>query len=464
MQSASSISTPFNLKLDKIGKTVLHKNVESTDLKSVGLLARLILRMKLFTLDHRLIINKLGTLALFDQEAVSTPLIKKGKVLVIKPLSSLYLIENTKSRFGVLRGFLDGFEKACKRHDIKTKRVSLEAMSHHDLVQQVKNDKPDATFGFNVVLDRTAFLDETGVPHIACITDCATYYFELFNIPETISCFMDEDSCKLFEGFGRKDTIFLPHAIDRDLLSKPLHNKRDLEVVMTGSYFDAEVLELVWQEFFPQDLIDVLKAAAKLALSSTSLPHFLALHQVLAEKPEVASYINDSYGIIEISNMLERYIRAVDRTQLVEACINHFDVHVFSSAEDMPKWTERYGSKLHVHEECPYEKLFDLFSRSKFVLNSVPTIKHGLHERLLTSVAAGAVSVSFDTEFLEHTLPKSQSIILYKPSDMEGLISQMKNADFGRDEKLCSLIAQKHTWDDRVEHIMQVYRPQKIHP
>ncbi len=380
---------------------------------------------------------------------------------MVKPLSSLYLIENTKSRFGVLNGFLDGFEKACRAKGIRTKRIRLDTTTNDELIAQLKKDKPDATFGFNIVLDRTAFFDATKVPHVTCVTDYATYYFELLKLPETITCFVDEDSCKLFSSFGRKDTIFLPHAIDKELFTKPLTKKRDLEVVLTGSYFDPEVLELVWQEFLPKELIDILKTAASRALSSSSLPHFLALHQVLEEKPDLAKYISESFGIINIANMLEPYIRAVDRTKLIDACLNHFDVHVFSSAEDSPKWKERFGSKLNVHDECPYDQLFDLFSSSKFVLNSVPTIKHGLHERLLTSVAAGAVSVSFDTEFLELLLPRSPAVILYRPAELDKLIVEMKTGQTGRDVDLCNSFAQEHTWDARIDYLMDVL-PKKL--
>lgn len=46
-------------------------DLEITDLYTAGLYAKSIIRMKFFTLDHRLILNKLGTLALQDQKAMA---------------------------------------------------------------------------------------------------------------------------------------------------------------------------------------------------------------------------------------------------------------------------------------------------------------------------------------------------------------------------------------------------------
>lgn len=46
-------------------------DVEITDLHAAGLEAKSVIRMKFFTLDHRLIFNKLGTLASFDKKAMT---------------------------------------------------------------------------------------------------------------------------------------------------------------------------------------------------------------------------------------------------------------------------------------------------------------------------------------------------------------------------------------------------------
>lgn len=46
-------------------------DVKISDLKLAGLLAASVVRMKLFTLDHRFIFGKIGSLVVGDQKAVS---------------------------------------------------------------------------------------------------------------------------------------------------------------------------------------------------------------------------------------------------------------------------------------------------------------------------------------------------------------------------------------------------------
>lgn len=53
-------------------------DVELRDLKAAGLPARSVVRMKLFTLDHRLVLRKAGTLGAKDRAAVNRSL---GKLL-----------------------------------------------------------------------------------------------------------------------------------------------------------------------------------------------------------------------------------------------------------------------------------------------------------------------------------------------------------------------------------------------
>lgn len=49
-------------------------DIEIEDLDSAGLPSASVVRMKLFTLDNKLIIRKAGTLAVSDQDAVATAL------------------------------------------------------------------------------------------------------------------------------------------------------------------------------------------------------------------------------------------------------------------------------------------------------------------------------------------------------------------------------------------------------
>jgi len=53
-------------------------DIELQDLKAAGLPARSVVRMKLFTLDHRLVLRKAGTLGAKDRAAVNRSL---GKLL-----------------------------------------------------------------------------------------------------------------------------------------------------------------------------------------------------------------------------------------------------------------------------------------------------------------------------------------------------------------------------------------------
>jgi hypothetical protein len=176
-------------------------------------------------------------------------------------------------------------------------------------------------------------------------------------------------------------------------------------------------------------------------------------------------------------NSLELYIRSVDRVrflQAIEAC----DLHIFGAKKYEDDWKRVLKGKkrVHFHDEVAHHALPEIFRRARAVLNSLPTIKRGLHERLLLALTQGASVLGNANVFIHSQFGQSKALLNILPPDYNSANALLEEAFQDEDARLedvfatHSIIRDKHTWDARAETLtkrlpkfLQEIREKNIH-
>ncbi len=382
---------------------------------------------------------------------------------VVKPLESIYLIELDECKYSVLPHFLIEFEEALQRRGIRTLRLSTKGMSTDELIDLIQKEcpeeRPDATFGFNLVLYPDELYNFTGIPHISWFVDSALFT-NTIDLPSVISCFVDKNSCRLFQEEGRADALFLPHAIDRknvDTLRK-LSSEIEYEVLFVGSYYDETSIWTHILTLFPRSIVNAIEEAVQIVISSSTVDPVGALEYLCQNNRLLSDEIYTKFSFKNVAKCIDLLSRAVDRIGVLEALVDDFEVHVFTENKDGVLWRKRFGPKIHLHHESPYNQLHDLMLRSRFVLNSVPTYKQAVHERVLLALSAGVCCISSRSELIESIFPEGSNLLFYQYGDWSELVEKMKHErekNRGFNQEVLHILRDRFTWDCRVDTLCQ---------
>lgn len=98
--------------------------------------------------------------------------------------------------------------------------------------------------------------------------------------------------------------------------------------------------------------------------------------------------------------------------------------------------------------------------QSKIVLNSGIKNTYGCHERVLTSLACGALSITSDNPFLRQTFEDEKSILFYTHSTLNTL--EDKIVPYLQEKEKLRAICEKgrkvvmkfHAWDQRLQELI----------
>jgi len=96
--------------------------------------------------------------------------------------------------------------------------------------------------------------------------------------------------------------------------------------------------------------------------------------------------------------------------------------------------------------------------RSKIVLNSCPSIKEGVHERLLAAYASGAAVITSASSFLKTEFPSAQFYSAYKWDSVNDLISELLDDEELRRSSVREAqqtIKIQYTWDVRTHQLLE---------
>lgn len=375
---------------------------------------------------------------------------------------------SARSQYGVLDHFTHQMYLALKRLGIKCRMVDvLKEDPLNEFLDKLIEDPPECTLSFNGLLPNRGghFLaDHIKIPHIACIVDSPHYFLKLTESTHTIVTCPDQFASTFFTPLFKNPMLFMPHAIERDILINPPEEEKIYPVLMLASCIDYQARKEQWKFRYPLPIYRVLKEAAKIVLGDQTTPFVKAL----ATTFEICMRVEDEANFKDINSIrlldeLEKYVRGVDRAMLIRG-IKDAPVHVYGAAEGDSDWAKCLGdvpSNVILNSSVSFVEAHELMKRSKIVLNSCPTIKAGSHERILSGIASGALVITSENPYLKRYFKDGESIVFYQHGHWDEVNEKVnyyltnEHARRSIVEKGREIVLQHHTWDHRANELIK---------
>lgn len=376
----------------------------------------------------------------------------------------------TDSRYQVLHHMTEKLHEALLRQGIESRILDRSSCSPQAFLSSLLQFKPDCTFTFNATepnAEGRFLCDLLAIPHLAVLVDSPNHLFTLIKgngkaleqTSHTILSCPDRFSCRLFRQLCFERVFFLPHAVESDLCTDPAQERR-FPVSMLCSCIDFEQARKEWHAQFPA-LKECLDEAAERALAAQELSCIAAFAQAMELEHDgvISKEILAYYKPIEL---LERYVRGVDRTQLVRS-ITSVPVHLFGADAATCTWNALLKDcpNITIHPPVPFEEALSVMQNSKIVLNSSSWIREGGHERLFSASACGALVLTTEDSFLKNDYTDGEEMLFYRYERRHAIdetLSAFLAADARRVQ--CArqgqrITLQKHTWDKRAATLLK---------
>lgn len=377
-------------------------------------------------------------------------------------MQKVVLFHHSMSKYGVLGQMVQDMKKAFDRLGIQATIEDVQNKGPDELRDRLRAENPDCTWSLNTFVDEHWFYYPLGIPHVDLSVDSVTYSSPaVFSQPSTVSLFVDKTSCDLFSAYSSNPVHWFPHAISKETIDSmrsapivPLRN-RPYDVSLIGSFIDHRRVKAAWDPLFATKDVEMFVSLAEQALED---PSFTLLAEALAYiegTPTVLEVLEKSQlSSFSLASLVERYARGLDRERLLMA-LQKRTVHIFTETEDAVLWSkESAAQRCLFNPPVPFSQVGDVCRLSKVVVNSIPHIRKGFHERIFLSLAAGAITLVRKGISLPGWLLRTGRVVEYSSNALDDLIPRLEVAEKQHydPEKILPWLEAEHSWDARLEH------------
>jgi glycosyltransferase involved in cell wall biosynthesis len=142
----------------------------------------------------------------------------------------------------------------------------------------------------------------------------------------------------------------------------------------------------------------------------------------------------DKTLLLRACSEVDFYVRAVRAERMLREVMRH-DGHIFG---DWPH-IDKVNTRARFHGTIPAENLYQLYSRSRILMNVLPCTMNFVHERIIAALMSEAFSISDGTDFVKQALvnyPNFKSVSIDSPAlsdDLDLHISELRK--LGSDHK-----------------------------
>lgn len=204
--------------------------------------------------------------------------------------------------------------------------------------------------------------------------------------------------------------------MDRTAWAQRTHN---LVYVKTG--VDASALRKKWASF-PAKIREILEEVREQAIQGSN--------ETIADLCEQSfRNRNIDWGeriefFFSVCSMVDFYVRALQAEKMVRALLPH-------DALIVGNWShlDCSGARARIVDPIPATELDALYADSRVLLNTLPTTRYGLHERILAGFYAKASVISDSTPYLDERLkgfPSFTSVKIHEENFPEALAQSIQ--------------------------------------
>ena len=195
------------------------------------------------------------------------------------------------------------------------------------------------------------------------------------------------------------------------------------DIVFTGTYSDSNMIYQRIKGFW-DPLSGQMVRMIEMLLADPSLNQEQALIRLLEEMqiPLSGIYVPDHlYALF----MVDMYVKSCFRERILEQILaTGRTVSVYGGMWDV--WETRYRAQLDIHEMVPFKDSPHVLAGAWISLNVMPWFKAGIHDRILTAMRSGTVSLTDDSKMLATYFVPGEDLLVYQLDQLEKLPEQVE--------------------------------------
>jgi spore maturation protein CgeB len=302
--------------------------------------------------------------------------------------------------------------------------------------------------------------DKETAPFIAFLVDHPMYHLHRFNFDLSsknliVSCFDNTHIHYLNRYFkGSFTRIFIPHgsSVDNSLAIQPIKN-RSIDILFAGSYIDTKATRSTWlvNKKYGRLLDEIMERT----LYQTQQPLIDIAQQVFRAKGVPFDYTTNK-TLQSLLIKVDYYIRGRRREEVLRS-LNNLSMQIYNN-----KWSflSSKSSKVRVYPSIDYLDFKKKMTEAKIVLNISPTISYGSHDRIFTSMLAGAVCLTEINPYLSKIFTDKKDILFYNLKNLtfqervQALLNHNQLQDIATQGRNIALSS--HTWLERARQIIRI--------
>lgn len=256
---------------------------------------------------------------------------------------------------------------------------------------------------------------------------------------------------------GTFTKAFIPHGASLGNISEiPANslNKRNTDILFTGTYTDPVKHRNVWlQDHEYKTMIDEI---VEKSLYESNIPLIDVAEVVLHSK---GKRLTPDRRFTNLLVHADYYIRGYRRKKVLES-FKHLSLMIFNTDW---QYLKNKNGRIQIYPSIDYLEFQYKLQHAKMILNILPNLSYGGHDRIFTAMLTGGVSLTDKNKFLESNFTHGENILFYDlddPNLEEKVVSYLQDVDMlerialkGRE------IAKKnHTWEQRAKSILNVIK------
>ncbi len=376
------------------------------------------------------------------------------------------------SSYNATRQFAFDLGKAFEKLGYRIKYIDLLIPADHVKLKQLISEE-DVLFilGMNghgiEILDEYIYTNKLDNLFFCYLVDHPMYHSRRINLNKDsqnliVSC-VDQTHLDFLNQYykGKYSKVFIPHGSS---ISSPEKFKaksikeRSIDILFAGSYTDIDECRKKWLD--DPDYKIILDEIMETSLYQHTVPTITIAQEAFQRRGIEFSY-SDNKRLRNLLVYVDYYIRGRRRIEVLQSLMK-LPLRLYNEA-----WRLVFkGDMIKIHPSIDYLRFQEKMKNSKIVLNVLPNLINGGHDRVFTSMLAGAVSLSDRNIFLESHFKHEESILLYSMNE-RNLSDKVEG--YLRDEERLESIAMKgkdiaskeHTWIARAKQIIKAINNHK---
>ncbi len=257
-----------------------------------------------------------------------------------------------------------------------------------------------------------------------------------------------------------RNVVFLPHGGFTPKRVVP-YGQRSIDVFFPGSYRNMSEVQREIDE-----MQEVYKNMAKLLISKMTADPMLTLQDALASYFDQIKFEYSSKEfelVMNYMHVVDQFIHEASRNNCIQVLIKN-GVHITVCGSGWENVDPELAPFINVigSNGLDFTEVLEVMADSKFVLNHVPTLQNGMHERIFTSMICGAVCLTHDFPIMHEEFSDGENVILYTDSDIPLLADRIKELLNSPEqaEQIArrgqEIALSRHTWAKNAEAILKI--------